>query len=73
MDKIGNKSFSFGSQEFAKTFKVFIWTVASAFVVLLIDWLGMTDIPAQYVSFVPLANTVLYAIKEWITDNREQI
>jgi hypothetical protein len=66
----GNKSFSFGGKEFASTLKVFAWTVASALVVLLVDWLGMVEVPAQYAFAVPLANTVLYAIQQWIADNR---
>lgn len=68
--EFGNKSFVFGGAEFQSTLKVFLWTVASAFVVLLIDWLGMIEVPAQYAAYVPLANTVLYAVKEWIADNR---
>ena len=67
---MGNKSFSFGGAEFKNSLKVFLWTVGSALVVLLIDWLGMVEIPAQYAFAVPLANTVLYALKEWIADNR---
>jgi hypothetical protein len=56
----------FGKPEAQKTLKVFGWTVASALVVLLIDLLGAVDVPAQYVAYVPLVNTVLYAIKEYV-------
>lgn len=66
----GNKSMVFGGAEASKTLKVFLWTVASAFIVFLIDLLGAVDIPAQYLPYVPLANTVLYALKEWVADNR---
>jgi hypothetical protein len=67
---MGQESFAFGSTEFQKTLKVFLWTVASAIVVLAIDWLGMVEVPAQYAFAVPMANTVLYALKEFIADNR---
>lgn len=66
----GSKSLAFGSKEFVGILKVFGWTVASALVVLFIDWLGMVEVPAQYAFAVPLANTVLYALKEFIADNR---
>lgn len=64
------KRFRFGSEETKKTFKVFLWTVLSALIVLLIDVLGAWDVPAQYIGYVPIINTILYAIKEWIVDNR---
>jgi len=66
---MGNKRFKFGSKEFSKALKVFGWTVASAVVVLLIDWVGEGTMPSQYVVYVPLVNTLLYGIKEWIADN----
>lgn len=65
----GNKSFVFGTTEFNNSFKVFLWTVGSALIALLIDYVGMVDIPAQYTFIVPLINTVLYSLKEWFSDN----
>lgn len=67
----GNKSFVLGGAEASNIFKVFAWTVGSALVVLAIDWLGMVEVPAQYAFAVPMANTLLYTLKEWIADNRE--
>ena len=66
----GNKSFSVGKAELTSIFKVFAWTVASAFLVLLISVLGILDVPVQYAFLVPMANTSLYALKEWVADNR---
>lgn len=66
----GNRSFVFKTPEAKKTLKVFGWTLASALVVFLIDFLGAIDVPPEYVMYVPLVNTVLYAIKEWVADNR---
>ncbi len=67
---MGTKSFSFGSEEFKSVLKVFMWTVASAVVALITDWVGLIEIPAEYAFVVPLVNTVLYALKEWVADNR---
>lgn len=67
----GNKSMVFGKPEVQNTLKVFGWTVGAALVVLAIDLLGVVDMPAQYAFVVPLANTILYALKEWIADNRK--
>lgn len=64
------ESFSFKTPEVKRTLKVFGWTVASAVVVLLLDLIQVVDIPAQYVAYIPIANTILYAIKEYVTDNQ---
>lgn len=67
----GNKSFSVGRAELLNIFKVFAWTVGSAFVLLLISVMGILEVPAQYAFAVPMVNTALYALKEWIADNRK--
>ena len=69
---MGNRSFVFGGEELGKTVKVFLWTVASALVVLLTDAVGMIELPPEsgYAFLIPIANTVLYALKEFIADNR---
>jgi len=66
----GSKSFAIGSQEFVNILKVFGWTMASALVALLVDWFGLIEVPAEYAFVVPLVNTMLYSLKEWIADNR---
>jgi len=66
----GSKPFSLGEAEAINIFKVFAWTVGSALVVLLIDLLGVVEVPAQYAFIVPMVNTALYALKEWVADNR---
>lgn len=62
--------YKFGTPELKSTFKVLLWTVASALVVFLIDMLGAIEIPVQYLTYVPLVNVVLYAIKEWLANNK---
>ena len=66
----GNKSFVLGESELSNIFKVFLWTVLSAIVVLIISVLGVIDVPVEYAFLIPAANTALYALKEWIADNR---
>lgn len=66
----GKKRFSFGWKEVDRSMKVFAWTMGSALVVLLLGIVDAVEVPSQYVFVVPIANTVLYSIKEWIADNR---
>ena len=67
---MGGERFTFSQVEAKKTLKVFLWTMASALVVLGIDLVSAFDVPTQYVFLVPIANTVLYSLKEFIADNR---
>lgn len=62
--------FKFGEEEARKALKVFGWSMGSAFVALLLSLTGALELPADYAFIVPIINTVLYMIKEWITDNR---
>ena len=47
---------------------IFVSTLilTSAVVALLIDWVGLIEFPAQYAFVVPVVNTILYAIKEYV-------
>lgn len=60
-------AFSFNRENARRTLKVFGWTMAAAVVALLIDLVGVVEVPAQYAFIVPVVNTVLYAIKEYVT------
>jgi hypothetical protein len=64
------KSFSFDRENAKKVYKVFLWTMASAIVALGIHLLGVVEMPAEYVWIVPVVNTVLYAIKEFIENQK---
>jgi len=64
------KSFSFDRENAKKVYKVFLWTMASAIVALGISLLGVVEMPAEYVWVVPVVNTVLYAIKEFIEEQK---
>lgn len=65
------EKYQFGSPEFQKSLKVFGWTMFSAVLVLMADYINMIEFPTQYVFVVPLVNTLVYSLKEFIADNRE--
>jgi uncharacterized membrane protein len=66
----GAARFQWSEHELKKVFRVFGWTIASAVVALLISLVGIIDVPAEYAFIVPIINTVLYALKEFLADNR---
>jgi uncharacterized membrane protein len=61
--------FQFGEEEAKKALKVFGWSMGSALVALAITLTGTLELPGEYAFIVPIVNTVLYMIKEWIADN----
>lgn len=63
--------FRFGEEEARKSLKVFGWSMGAAFVALAISLTGALELPGEYAFVVPIINTVLYALNEWIKDNRE--
>lgn len=69
-ETIGNASFRIGKSELKKISKVLAWSFGSAFVVFLLGVVEAVEVPAQFEFLVPLANTILYSLKEWIADNR---
>ncbi len=62
------EKFKFKKEELSKTLKVFGWSVGSAVVVLLLGLVSALDVPAEYLWAVPAVNTVLYALKEFLSD-----
>lgn len=61
--------FQFGEYEARKALKAFGWSVASAFVALLISLAANLELPAEYAFMIPVINVVLYSLKEFVTDN----
>lgn len=62
--------FSFGEEEGRKFLKVFFWSMGSALVALALSLLGVLELPSEYAFIVPIVNSVLILLKEWIADNR---
>ena len=65
----GAPRFVLSEYEGKKALKVFGWSVGSAVVALLLSLVGAIDFPADYAFVVPVINSVLYLVKEWIADN----
>jgi hypothetical protein len=63
-------AFTFDRENGKAILKVFGWTMSSAIVVLAIDMMGVIEVPAQYAFLVPVVNTILYSIKEYVTEQR---
>lgn len=68
--KLGGARFQIKEKEVSKIVKVFGWTVASAVVAMLIQLTGVIELPMEYAFIVPVINTALVALSEWIADNR---
>lgn len=63
------KAFRFGKDEVRSSLKVFAWSFGSALVVLAIDFLSALEVPMEFAFLVPLANVLLYSVKEFVVDN----
>jgi hypothetical protein len=54
----------------APILKVIGWSVASAIVASLISIMSELDVPTEYAFLVPLVNSILYTIKEFVSDKK---
>ena len=68
MNLIGSGSFQVNKEMGISILKVFGWTVASAVVALLLSAIKIIDFPPQYAFVIPLTNTILVALYQWISD-----
>lgn len=64
--------FTFNRENFNAVVRVFMWTVASALIAMFISFVGVIEFPPEYAIVVPLVNTILYALKEWVTEQAQQ-
>lgn len=62
--------YTFTQENFVAVLKVIGWSVAASIVASLIMILEETAVPVQYAFLVPLVNSSLYALKEFISDKR---
>jgi len=67
----GNK-FEFKAYELDKALKVFAWSFGSVVVTFLIALVASAEVPVEYVMYIPLINTILYSIKQYVQDNTAQ-
>jgi len=66
----GNNRLRFGNYEAKKTLKVFVWSFGSALIAGLLSYFSSSDVPVEWLTYVPLVNVVLYALKEVFAENR---
>jgi hypothetical protein len=65
-----SERFSIDKENAKNIGKVFAWSAGSALVAMLIALVGIVEVPVEYAVLIPLVNTMLYALKEWIEDQR---
>ena len=63
-----SKKYSLSKEDSWDIIKVAIWSGVSAFVAAIIYAVQATDVPVEYAILVPIANSVLYAIKRFAED-----
>ena len=64
------KRFRLNREETQSIFQVLLWSLGSALVVALIGIVQALDVPQEWLFLVPVANTVLYALREWFQGQR---
>jgi hypothetical protein len=64
------KRFEFDRENATRVVTVFAWSAGSAFVAMLIALVGVVQVPVEYAVLIPITNTILYALKEWIEEQR---
>jgi len=65
-----SKRFRLNREETQSIFQVLLWSLGSALVVALIGIVQALDVPQEWLFLVPVANTVLYALREWFQGQR---
>jgi len=64
------KRFRLNREETQSIFQVLLWSLGSALVVALIGIVQALDVPQEWLFLVPVANTALYALREWFQGQR---
>ncbi len=70
--KFGSTSFSLNSSEGNHILKVFLWTVASAGVAMLLSFFKIVEVPVQWAFIIPIVNTLLVALQQWVSNNSQK-
>lgn len=65
-----NKKYKFTKENLHSTIKVLLWSVGSSVVAGLLVFISDTEFPKQYALFVPIINTILVAIKEFLDEKK---
>jgi len=65
-----SQRFSLDRPEAWRILKVFLWSTASALVAALISLVPALSFPPQYVFLVPIVNTVLVALHQFLSSRQ---
>ena len=68
---MGSIKFRLNKTDVLPILKVLGWSVASVVVACLISLVGKIEISPELSILIPIANTILYAIKKFIEDNSQ--
>lgn len=69
---IGSGNFQIDKPAGFHILKVFGWTLASAAIALLLNLLGVVKFPPEYAFVIPIVNTILVALQQFITDRSKE-
>jgi len=70
--RFGSTSGKLNSAEGSHILKVFLWTIASAAVAGLLSLTKVIDLPVNYLWVLPIINTLLVALQQFISNNSEK-
>lgn len=65
-----NKKYKFTRENAKSTLKVLAWSVGSSVIAGLLVLIGDTEFPKEYAIFVPIVNTILVALKEFLDEKK---
>lgn len=63
-----SKKYQLNKADLIAIAEVILWSVSATVVATLITFVAQLDLPAQWMFLVPLANTVLYSLQQFIKD-----
>ena len=63
-----SERFNLDQDNLRRILKVFAWSTGSALVAMVIAIVAIVEVPVEYAVLIPLVNTMLYALMEWIED-----
>lgn len=63
-----SKKYQLNKADLIAIAEVILWSVSATVVATLITIVAQLDVPAQWMFLVPLANTVLYSLQQFIKD-----
>ena len=68
-----SERFSIDKENAKNIGKVFAWSAGSAFVAMLIALVGIVEVPVEYAILIPLCNTILYALEQYINEQKREV